>query len=256
LKADKITNVTRPRFYAPDLDPSRAETILSADESHHLVRVMRLVAGDELLAFDGQGHEYEAHVVRADRRAAAIALDAEVASTAAPRIPTTLVQAVLKGDKMDGVIRDATMAGAAVIAPVVTERSLVGLSALARGHALERWQRVAVASAKQCGRARLPIIQAPRPFTAWLDASFEGLRVLLAEPSGDTEQIASLRTVLSSAVAPSVACVVGPEGGWSAGERQLAASAGCIPASLGRMTFRADAVGLVAVSLVNFTFDD
>jgi len=256
LKADRIANVTRPRFYAPDLDPSCAETILSTEESHHLARVMRLVSGDELLVFDGKGHEYEAHVLRADRRAAAIALGAEVKSIAAPRIPTVLVQAVLKGDKMDGVVRDATMAGAEVIAPVVTERSLVGLSALGRAHSLERWQRVAIASAKQCGRTRLPDIQAPRLFTDWLDAAFDGLRVLLAEPSAGAEPIASLRSVLADAAAPTVACIVGPEGGWSAGERQLASSAGCVPASLGRMTFRADAVGLVAVSLVNFTFDE
>jgi 16S rRNA (uracil1498-N3)-methyltransferase len=167
-----------------------------------------------------------------------------------------LVQAVLKGDKMDGVVRDATMAGAEVIAPVVTERSLVGLSALGRAHSLERWQRVAISSAKQCGRTRLPDIQAPRLFTDWLDAAFDGLRVLLAEPSAGAEPIASLRAVLAHAAAPTVACIVGPEGGWSAGERQLASSAGCVPASLGRMTFRADAVGLVAVSLVNFTFDE
>ena len=255
MKADKIVKVTRSRFYAPDLDPSCAETILSADESHHLARVMRLVSGDELVVFDGKGHEYEARVLRADRRAAAIALGAALKSVAAPRIPTVLVQAVLKGDKMDGVVRDATMAGAEMIVPVVTERSLVGLAALGRAHSLERWQRVAISSAKQCGRARLPDIQVPRLFTDWLDAGFDGLRVLLAEPSGG-ERVASLRAVLAEAAAPTVACIVGPEGGWSAGERQLASSAGCVAASLGRMTFRADAVGLVAVSLVNFTFDE
>ena len=248
--------MTRPRFYAPDLDPSCAETILSAEESHHLARVMRLVSGDELLVFDGKGHEYAARVLRADRRAAAIELGAEVKSVPAPRIPTVLVQAVLKGDKMDGVVRDATMAGAEVIAPVVTERALIGLSALRRAHSLERWQRVAISSAKQCGRARLPDIHEPRLFTEWLGARFDGLRVLLTEPSPTGERIASLRTVLAEAAPPTVACIVGPEGGWSVGERQLASAAGCVPASLGRMTFRADAVGMVAVSLVNFTFDE
>ena len=155
--------VTRPRFYAPDLDPSLGETILSADESHHLVRVMRLVAGDEVAVFDGNGHEFQARVAPIDRNGGGLR-SASRCRDAAPRhaVPTVLVQAVLKGDKMDGVVRDATMAGVASDRPGVTERSLVGLTALARAHALERWQRVAVSSAKQCGRARLPAIDAPR----------------------------------------------------------------------------------------------
>ena len=163
MRSHRIDFVTRPRFYVPGLDPTRPETILPSDESHHLVRVMRLAVGDEIAIFDGEGHEFQARVVRADRNAAAVAIGEPILGTPEPAVPTVLVQAVLKGDKMDAVVRDATMAGVARIAPIVTERSLVGLNTLARGHAHERWQRVAVASAKQCRRARLPAIDAPRP---------------------------------------------------------------------------------------------
>lgn len=246
---------TRPRFYAPDLDPSRGETILSSDESHHLVRVMRLVAGDEVAVFDGHGHEFRARVARADRDGATVTLGDPVLTAPDPLVPTVLVQAVLKGDKMDGVVRDTTMAGVARIVPVVTERSLVGLSALGRAHAHERWQRVAVASAKQCGRARLPAIDPPRSFGDWLEAPFEGLRLLLSEPSSGADAILPMRATLAGPFPQAVACIVGPEGGWSAAERQAALAAGCALASLGQMTLRADAVGLVAVSLVNFAFD-
>ncbi len=166
------------------------------------------------------------------------------------------MQAVLKGDKMDGVVRDATMAGVARIVPVVTERSLLGLAALERSHAHERWQRVAVASAKQCRRARLPIIDSPRLFRDWLEAPFEGRRLLLVEPSTDDGGVQPMRAALAGPAPAAVACIVGPEGGWSVAERAAAVSAGCSLASLGRMTLRADAVGLVAVSIVNFMFDD
>ncbi len=171
-------------------------------------------------------------------------------------MPTVLVQAVLKGDKMDGVVRDATMAGVARIVPVVTERSLLGLAALGRAHAHERWQRVAVASAKQCRRARLPVIEPPRPLRDWLEASFEGRRLFLVEPSSDAGGVQPMRAALAGPTPVAVACIVGPEGGWSAAERAAAVCAGCALASLGQMTLRADAVGLVAVSIVNFTFDD
>jgi 16S rRNA (uracil1498-N3)-methyltransferase len=247
--------VTRPRFYVPGLDPSRDETILPSDESHHLVRVMRLVAGDEIAIFDGEGHEFQARVVRADRHGAAVAIGEPILATPEPAVPTVLVQAVLKGDKMDAVVRDATMAGVARIVPIVTERSLVGLNALARGHAHERWQRVAVASAKQCRRARLPAIDPPRPVSEWLQAPFNGRRLLLVEPSSDAHSVQHMRAALMGPIPPAVACIVGPEGGWSTAEREAAVSAGCVLASLGQMTLRADAVGLVAVSIVNFAFE-
>ena len=150
--------------------------------SHHLVRVMRLVAGDEIAVFDGEGHEFQARVVRADRKGAVVAIGQPIRSAPEPAVAAVLVQAVLKGDKMDAVVRDATMAGVARVVPVITERSVVGLSALARGHAHERWQRIAVASAKQCRRARLPAIDAPRPLSEWLEVPFDGRRLLLVEP--------------------------------------------------------------------------
>jgi 16S rRNA (uracil1498-N3)-methyltransferase len=252
--------VTRPRFYAPGLDTSAAETRLPADESHHLVRVMRLGAGDEVAIFDGRGHEFQARVVLADRKGATVVLGDPIVTAPEPRVATVLVQAVLKGDKMDGVVRDATMAGVARIVPVVTDRSVVSLSALERGHAHGRWQRVAVASAKQCRRARLPAIDLPRPFREWLAAAFDGRRLLLVEPSGDAGEGSvrgqPLRAAIAGPPPQAVACIVGPEGGWSAEERAAAVGAGCVPASLGHMTLRADAVGLVAVSLVNAVFDE
>lgn len=247
--------MTRPRFYVPGLDPSRHETILPSDESHHLVRVMRLVAGAEIAVFDGEGHEYQARVVRADRNGAAVATGEPILTTPEPAVPTVLVQAVLKGDKMDAVVRDATMAGVGRIVPVVAERSLIGLNALTRGHALERWQRVAVASAKQCRRARLPVIDSPRPLTEWLQAPFDGRRLLLVEPSSGAPGVQPMRAALAGPPPPAVACIVGPEGGWSSAEQEGAVMAGCVLVSLGQMTLRADAVGLVAVSLVDFAFD-
>lgn len=254
--AIRIDSVPRPRFHAPGLDPSQGETILPEDESHHLVRVMRLAAGDEIAVFDGSGREFQARVVRADRKGVTVAIGDPIVPLPEPAVPMVLVQSVLKGDKMDGVVRDATMAGVARIVPVVAERSLLSVAALGRSHAHERWQRVAIASAKQCRRARLPVIGPARPLREWLEAPFEGRRLLLVEPSADADGVQPIRAALAGPAPAAVACLVGPEGGWSAAERAAAVSAGCALASLGQMTLRADAVGLVAVSIVNFMFDE
>ena len=87
-------------------------------------------------------------------------------------------------------------------------------------------------------------------------APFGGRRLLLVEPSSDAHSVQPMRAALAGPAPPAVACIVGPEGGWSSAEQEAAVMAGCVLVSLGQMTLRADAVGLVAVSMVNITFGD
>src|SRR5689334_20354581 len=126
-----------PRFFVPDLDPATGEAVLSPEESHHLARVLRLIAGDDVVVFDGRGTAYAAQIVRADRARAVVKLGG---SLEVDRLPSalTLVQAVLKGDAMDAVVRDCTMIGVEAIQPVVTERTTVKLAAVSKG--VERWR--------------------------------------------------------------------------------------------------------------------
>jgi 16S rRNA (uracil1498-N3)-methyltransferase len=248
--------VAAPWFYAPDLDPAQVEAVLPADESHHLTRVMRVGRGEEVVVFDGQGRRARARVARSDRNAVVVAILQTFEVTPEPSTPITLVQAVLKGSRMDDVIRDATMAGVTSVVPILTERTLVGAHALTRAHANERWQRVAVASAKQCRQARLPRLAPVVSMVSWLRAPFNGLRLLLVEPESGGNTTVSIRSVLAQPKTAGVACVVGPEGGWSAAECEGAVKAGCVAVSLGPLTLRADAVALVAVSLLSFVFAD
>jgi 16S rRNA (uracil1498-N3)-methyltransferase len=245
-----------PRFYVPGLDPSAGTAVLAADESHHLARVLRLVPGDPVAIFDGRGHEFLARVERAVRDAAAVTLVQPIAPTAEPVVRVTLVQAVLKGDKMDDVVRDATMAGVAHIAPVVTARTEIKVSALKRGHAAERWQRVAVASAKQSRRAWVPPTDLAVPLATWLAAPFSGPRLLLVEPSAGEEGVLSMRQLQERARPECAACLAGPEGGWTAEERAAALAAGCLPATLGPLTLRADAVALAVLAALSVVWGD
>jgi 16S rRNA (uracil1498-N3)-methyltransferase len=248
--------VSAPRFFVPDLDPSGDEVVLPPDESRHLTRVLRLHAEDELIVFDGRGRAWRARVVGADHRRTTVRLGDALPSDTEPRAPLVIVQAVLKGDGMDTVVRDVTMAGASRIVPVLAERSQVRAASLERPRAGERWMRIAIASAKQSGRARLPIIDRPRAFAEWLAEPFDGIRLLLAEPGASAGPPHSLKDVLSGRRSGAIACIVGPEGGWSVAECQSALDAGCAAVSLGTMTLRADAAGLVAASLISYALQE
>ena len=157
------------RFFAPALDPGDETVTLPRDEAEHLTRVLRLGVGDTVSVFDGRGHEFLARVVerRAPRRARAAAVARRAA--AEPPVPLTLAQAVLKGDKMDDVVRDAVMLGVAAIQPLVTKRTETTVAALLRGARLDRWRRVALASVKQSRRAVLPEIRTPLTLETYLD---------------------------------------------------------------------------------------
>ena len=238
-----------PRFYFPLLDPSLPDGVLPEEEANHLTRVMRLGKDDDIAVFDGRGREFRARVTAAVRGRVRITLLDPITPAPEARVPLTLVQAVLKGDKMDAVIRDATMMGVAAIDPVVTSRTI------ARGaRDTDRWARVAVASAKQCRRAVVPAITAPGRFGDWLAASAHGLRLLLVEPSTGAETC-SLR-MLEDHAPGSLALIVGPEGGWSEEEQRAAERAGCVAVTLGPLTLRADAVPIAALAIARFALRD
>ena len=232
-----------PRFYAPDLDPESGSARLSPDEAHHLTRVLRLVSGDIVTVFNGRGVEWRARVGRASREAVTLhLLDPLVARL--PRVAITLVQAVIKGDAMEDVVRDCTMIGVAAIQPVISERTTVKRRVLAAAY--ERWRRIALSSAKQCGTARLPDIFEPTRFADWLPAHLPAQSYLLVEPGAPGPDVTTVRQLAHVPAPSSALLVVGPEGGWTESERDAAITAGALPLSLGPLTLRANAVALAA----------
>ncbi|MGE3955274.1 MAG: 16S rRNA (uracil(1498)-N(3))-methyltransferase [Vicinamibacterales bacterium] len=241
------------RFFAPALDAGDDEVGLPREEAEHLTRVLRLGPGDTVSVFNGRGDEFLARVVTAARRDARVQLLTRVEPAPESTTPITLVQAILKGDKMDDVIRDAVMLGATAIQPVVSRRSEVTVAAVMRGARVERWQRIALASAKQSRRAVLPDVRLPLTFETWLHEPPTALRLMFVEPGlGGVESLAAYR---SRPAPESAAIVVGPEGGWDPSECAMAVSGGLRLVSLGGRTLRADAVPIAALSVLQFLWD-
>src|SRR5215470_7260595 len=100
------------RFFAPTLDVGDETVALPRDEAEHLRRVLRLGVGDTVSVFDGRGHEFVARVTIALPRETRVQLVTRIDPPAEPTVAITIAQAVLKGDKMDEVVRDAVMLGA------------------------------------------------------------------------------------------------------------------------------------------------
>lgn len=243
------------RFFAPALDPGDETVVLPREEGEHLTRVLRLGVGDTVAVFDGRGHEWLARVASAIRRDVRVQLVSRTEAAAEAAVALTLAQAVLKGDKMDDVVRDAVMLGAAAVQPIVTRRTEATVAALLRGARVERWRRVALASVKQSRRAVLPEVRVPLTLETLLDEPPAALRVMLVEPgaAADAEPLSALR----GQHPPSDALVfVGPEGGWTAEECAAAQARGVRLVTLGHRTLRADAVPIAAISVLQYVWQD
>jgi 16S rRNA (uracil1498-N3)-methyltransferase len=243
------------RFFAPNLDPGDEVVTLPKDEAEHLTRVLRLGVGDVVSVFDGRGHEFSARVIAAARRDASVQLISRVDAAVEPTVALTLAQAVIKGEKMDDIVRDAVMLGVSAVQPLVTARTESTVAALTNGNRLDRWRRVALASVKQSRRAVLPDIRTPLTLNDALAEPAQALRLMLVEPSAgaDTEPLSSLR---GERTPPDAAIFVGPEGGWTAEECAAAKAAGVRLVSLGHRTLRADAVPIAAISVLQFLWGD
>jgi 16S rRNA (uracil1498-N3)-methyltransferase len=250
--ADSIdTIVVNARFHAPEAHAPGDLVPLPEDEAEHLTRVLRLKPGAVVRVFNGRGLEFEAVVESAAKAVATVRLTERREPAPEPRIAVTLVQAVLKGDKMDDVVRDAVMLGVAAIQPVVTARSETSIAAMTRSGRRHRWERIAVSSAKQCGRAAVPPVADAIGFAdvthRITSLEIPGPALMLVEPgaSGDAAPLSDLD------VPPprQAAIIVGPEGGWTSDEVERAAAT-CRLVSLGGRTLRADAMALIALSAV------
>jgi 16S rRNA (uracil1498-N3)-methyltransferase len=245
------------RFFAPTLDPSEATVKLPREETEHLARVLRLSPGDNVAVFDGRGREFIARVVSAAGREARVQLLSATQAQAAaePVVAVTLVQAVLKADKMDDIVRDAVMLGVSAIQPIVTTRAETTVGALLRGARPERWRRVALASVKQSGRAVLPEIRTPLAFDDWLGEPRPAITLMLVEPRASVaaESLSFMRDEPTPAAA---AIVVGPEGGWTEAESSAGRACGIRLVTLGQRTLRADAVPVAVLSVLQFLWKD
>ena len=240
------------RFFVPSADATGSIVPVPDDEAAHLTRVLRLKAGDRVRIFDGRGREWNAEVSEIGKDRTTVRVGDAVEPARESSVSITLAMAVLKSDKMDGIVRDAVMLGVTTIIPTITARTEIAASTVARSGRIARWRRIAVSSAKQCSRAVVPEVCEASGIRELVTRPSASTRIMLVEPASSAKS-QRLREVPQ---AKNVTLLVGPEGGWDPQEIQTAAGAGIILATLGPQTLRADAVPLVALTALRVLWGD
>jgi 16S rRNA (uracil1498-N3)-methyltransferase len=226
---------------------------LPEDEAEHLVRVLRLGVGDEVDVIDGRGGLWRAEVVQVGKKSAAVRPIERGRPAAELAVAITLVVSVLKGDKNDDVVRDAVMLGVTSVKPGISDRSEISHAATAKITRIARWQRIAVASAKQCGRAVVPVIHDAVTLDAYWKEKTSSTRLMCIEPSVSLGEVIPVQAVPRPDAAD---LIIGPEGGWAVSEVAAAHDSGAILMTLGARTLRADAVPIVALTALLTTWGE
>lgn len=224
--------------------------VLPEFTTHHLVRVLRLEIGDDIVLFNGDGHDYTAKLLSAQKRGAeAEVIDRLQLRTESP-LRITLVQGIARGEKMDLILQKATELGVAVIAPVITDRTEVKLDGERSDKKMNHWRGVLAAACEQCGRARLPEILEPQSLAKFA-ASDNNERRLVLDPEADISLV-DLR--LSAEMRISLA--IGPEGGFSERDLAMLRAGGYEKVRLGPRILRTETAGMAAIAALNALFGD
>ena len=240
------------RFYHSEKLELKHVVELIAQTHIHATKVLRLKVGDQFALFNGDGYDYVAKVIELSKHKTSVEIIDRYPVNHESPLKITLAQGLAAGDKMDWIIQKAVELGIQSIQPLLTERSIVKLDRERADKKLEHWRTVAISACEQTGRSIIPDILSPIHIVQWLS---------------NQNQIAnSLKLILTPAKAqninhlekPSspVVFMVGPEGGFSEKEMNLALSSSFVPVNFGKRVLRTETASVVALSIMQNLWGD
>ena len=258
------------RFYVPPNDWNSGAPTLNGAEAHHARNVLRMQPGDKVVLFDGRGREVTAQITSLEGAQVQLRKLHE-AETPPLRCHITLAQAIPKGKNMDLIVQKAVEIGAAEIAPLISERTIVDLDAKEAAQKQAKWQQVAIEAAKQCGQNWLPQVHMPRKLRDFflhfpIEAGVSHGKAKGTRPTLPPLQL--IGSLQSDAVHPkrilaeyssehqerpaNVLIVIGPEGDFTPAELSLARSHGCRPITLGPIILRVETAAIYCLSVLSY----
>jgi len=243
-------------FVAPEV-LATDDVLLANAQARRIGRVLRLKAGDSVLLFDGSGLEYEVSLESVGDREVRGRIVGKRPGRPEPRLLLVLYQSLIKGERFDWVLEKGTELGVSAFVPLLCERNVVR-PAGARAGRVERWRRVVVEAAEQCGRSVVPQV-APAAALEEALRSATGLRLLPWEGERSQGLRALLRqesAALGKARQPSLSIFIGPEGGFTEEEVSTAQRAGVRTVSLGPRILRSETAGIAAAAAVVYEFGE
>ncbi len=227
--------------------------VVAGGEAHHMLRVLRLAAGDQVVVVDPVGQAAVARITQASDTEVFLSMETMLEEEREAPITIRLAQGLPKSDKMDFIVQKAVELGISEIIPMEADTSVVRYDAAKQQNRRERWQKIAAEAAKQCQRTIVPNV-----------AAVQDLAKLLAATGGETQIIVlyegqvplGLKQVLRERPGNDYLLIIGPEGGLSSREVQLAQERGAAIVTMGPRILRTETAALAAIAAVMYEHGD
>ena len=233
-----------PRFFVTG-QPKGGLLTLRGEDAHHAGRVLRLRPGEAVTLCDGAGTDYDCTVETVEKGAVTCRVQGSHPAETEPRQRLTLCMALPKGDKMDFIVQKAVELGVHAIIPYLSRNCVSRPDRTDKK--VERWRKIALEAAKQCGRGCLPSVSmVVTAEEAMAKAAQSETALFFYEYERET----GLRDVLQHGVGSTVSLVIGPEGGFTHEEAALAAQLGLKSVSLGTRILRCETAPVAALAAV------
>jgi 16S rRNA (uracil1498-N3)-methyltransferase len=237
-----------PRFYCPQLATEQTTIDLPEHVHRHAVQVLRLKPGAVIRLFDGAGSEFEATITQVEKRHSQAQLMQQVDTAAESPLDITLIQGISRGERMDFAIQKAVELGVKTIVPVVTERCNVQLKADRADKRLAHWHGVLVSACEQSGRAFLPELAPISDLQESLGTVSDALRLVLDPLATTGFHDLQKPTALT--------LLIGPEGGLSEAEIELAKQHDFTALQFGPRILRTETAATAALAVVQTLWGD
>jgi 16S rRNA (uracil1498-N3)-methyltransferase len=238
------------RFFIDKKNIQRDYISIVGSEAHHMGRVLRLRIHDAVTLFDQDGTVYEGKIVEKNNQCVHVQIKGKTPLVHNNAIPVVLGQSVPKGKKMDLIVQKAAELGAASIIPFYSMRSIPRFNAKKAEEKTGHWQKICVEAGKQSGRLPIPAVEPIQNFNELVKRSFSGfLKIIFWEE----EKGRQLKVVLrQNSIPKPMFFLVGPEGGFTKEEVELAAQNGFISVSLGQTVLRTETVSIAILSIFQY----
>lgn len=242
------------RFYLPPESWNADALALRGSEAHHCRNVLRLEPGEKIVVFDGRGRELTAEIASAETGTIQLRKLREAQSPPL-RCQITLAQAIPKGKNMDLIVQKAVEIGAAEIAPILSDRTVVRLDEENAAAKQSKWQIAAIEAAKQCGQNWLPRVHVPQTMAQFFQQHSRFDLQLIGSLQSDAVHLKKILAEYSAEHGDrpaSVLMLVGPEGDFTPAELALARTQGCRPITLGPIVLRVETASIYCLSVLSY----
>ena len=239
----------KPRVYIDQALATGDVITLSEDKRHYLNNVLRIRKHAGLILFNNTNFEFDAEIIKLDKKTLCLEILECIEKNHESPLQITLILSLSQSQKMDFSLQKAVELGVHRIVPIFTEFSKVKLQESKLDNKLTHWNNIIISAAEQCGRNRLPELCAPISFAEGLQ-EYEQSTKLILHPGA--EQAMSALTLADN----KLLLILGPEGGFSDEEINMARQYHCIPVHLGPRILRAETAVVAGLAVAQQCWGD